>query len=277
MSKSPRHAHDRGLGYDLITLQKQELSRRTLLRSCAYTSLFALVGCPASERVVLDAGGGDAAAASNGDCTAIPEETAGPYPGDGSNGVNALVQNGIVRSDIRSSFGSASGTAEGVPLNVTLTLVDPTDSCNPLAGCAVYLWHCDRDGNYSLYSSAVQQQNYLRGVQEADANGQVRFQTIFPGCYSGRWPHIHFEVYESLEAATSASKKLATSQLALPKATSELVYASSGYASSVANLAGTSLDSDMVFRDGATTQLASVSGSVSAGFDAMLTVGVRLS
>lgn len=277
MSKSPRHAHDRGLGYDLITLRKQELSRRTLLRSCAYTSLFALVGCPASERVALDAGGGDAAAASNGECTAIPEETAGPYPGDGSNGVNALVQNGIVRSDIRSSFGSASGTAEGVPLNVTLTLVDPTDGCNPLAGCAVYLWHCDRDGNYSLYSSAIQEQNYLRGVQEVDANGQVRFQTIFPGCYSGRWPHIHFEVYESLEAATSASKKLATSQLALPKATSELVYASSGYASSVANLAGTSLDSDMVFRDGVTTQLASVSGSVSAGFDAMLTVGVRLS
>ncbi|HTU60223.1 MAG TPA: intradiol ring-cleavage dioxygenase, partial [Polyangiales bacterium] len=214
---------------------------------------------------------GDAAS-----CSAIPEETAGPYPGDGSNGVNALVLSGIVRSDIRSSVGDASGTAEGVPLTVTLTLVDPSDSCSPLAGCAVYLWHCDRDGNYSLYSSAIQQENYLRGVQEADENGQVSFQTIFPGCYSGRWPHIHFEVYESLEAATSATGLLATSQLALPKASSDLVYATSGYESSVRNLASITLDSDNVFRDGATSQLASMTGTVSAGYQAQLTVGVSV-
>ena len=51
-------------------------------------------------------------------CTKIPEETAGPFPGDGSNGPNVLNQTGVVRSDIRSSFGSSSTVAEGVPLTL---------------------------------------------------------------------------------------------------------------------------------------------------------------
>jgi protocatechuate 3,4-dioxygenase beta subunit len=84
-----------------------------------------------------------------------------------------LDDSGIVGSDIRSSFGSSTTTAEGA---------------------GVYLWHCDRDGNYSLYSQAAADENYLRGAQEADAGGPVTFQSIFPACYSGRWPHIHFEV-----------------------------------------------------------------------------------
>jgi protocatechuate 3,4-dioxygenase beta subunit len=143
----------------------------------------------------------------------------------------------------------------------------------------VYLWHCDRDGNYSLYSRGVEDENYLRGLQEADENGEVTFQTIFPGCYSGRWPHIHFEVYESLAAATNAGAKLATSQLALPQASCEEVYATSGYESSVRNLASISLESDNVFAEGASSQLAAISGDVkaSSGFAARLTVGVKLS
>ena len=67
----------------------------------------------------------------------------------------------------------------------------------------MYLWHCTADGNYSLYSSGITNQNYLRGVQVSDASGLVSFTSIFPGCYSGRWPHIHFEVYRSLALATS--------------------------------------------------------------------------
>jgi protocatechuate 3,4-dioxygenase beta subunit len=42
-----------------------------------------------------------------------------------------------------------------------------------MAGAAVYIWHCNRDGNYSLYSQAVTTENYLRGVQAADSNGVV--------------------------------------------------------------------------------------------------------
>lgn len=95
------------------------------------------------------------------DCgTTIPEETAGPYPGDGSNGPDVLTQDGIVRSDIRSSFGSSTTTAEGVPLTITLTVVDTSGGCTAMAGAAVYAWHCDRDGNYSMYSQGVTQENY---------------------------------------------------------------------------------------------------------------------
>jgi protocatechuate 3,4-dioxygenase beta subunit len=207
-------------------------------------------------------------------CTSrIPEETQGPYPGDGSNGPNVLGLTGVVRSDIRTSFAGLSGTADGVLLDVVLTIVSAT-TCEPLAGRAVYIWHCDRPGRYSLYSSGVTNQNYLRGVQPADANGQLRFTTIFPGCYPGRWPHIHFEVYPSLAASTNVANRSATSQIALPKTACDQVYASSGYASSLTNLSQVSLASDNVFSDGASLELATVSGSVGAGYTATLTVAI---
>src|SRR5262249_10608320 len=153
------------------------------------------------------------------------------------------------RSDITASIAGASGKAAGVPLTVKLKLVDAKNACVPLAAYAVYIWHCDRDGNYSMYSQAVTSENYFRGVQEADDDGSVTFTTIFPGCYSGRWPHIHFEIYESLDAATTGKNKVATSQLALPEVTCKEVYATSGYSASVSNLAMVSLKSDMVFSD----------------------------
>ena len=108
----------------------------------------------------------------------MPEETAGPFPGDGSNGPNILAESDVVRSDIRSSFGSSTTVAEGVPLTIQLTVQDA--ECAPLAGAAVYVWHCDRDGNYSMYSDAAADENYLRGVQEAADDGTLSFTTIFP-------------------------------------------------------------------------------------------------
>jgi hypothetical protein len=59
----------------------------------------------------------------------------------------------------------------------------------------------------------------------------VTFTSIFPAAYSGRWPHVHFEVYPSLKAATTASGKLRTSQMALPEAACRQVYATEGYSS----------------------------------------------
>jgi protocatechuate 3,4-dioxygenase beta subunit len=111
-------------------------------------------------------------------------------------------------------------------------------------------------------------------MQEADGSGRVTFTSIYPACYSGRWPHIHFEVYPSLAAATSVANKIATSQIALPKDTCDLVYATSGYASSVSNLARVSLVSDNVFSDGSVLELATGTGSVESGFTASLTVAV---
>ncbi len=269
----PPPEHDLGLAYDLRTL-----SRRRALTLFAGVGLATLVGCAPDEDA--PATGSTAApstptgSATSANCEEIPEETTGPYPGDGSNGPNVLTESGIVRSDIRSSFGSSRGTADGVPLTVTLSLLDQANGCAALSGAAVYLWHCDREGRYSLYSDGVTDQNYLRGVQEADADGQVTFTTIFPACYSGRWPHIHFEVYPSLAEATSAGNVMATSQLALPEDVCDLVYATDGYEQSVDNKARTSLDSDMVFSDGVDQQLADVNGDVDSGYTATLALAV---
>jgi len=269
------HDHDRGLAFDLSTL----LSRRRAMTLLAGVGLATLAGCGSGpEGASASGSSGTTTSTSTGSafatCEEIPEETAGPYPGDGSNGPNVLTQSGIVRSDIRSSSGSASGTAEGVPLTINLSVVDLANGCAPSTEAAVYLWHCNRDGLYSLYGQGITDQNYLRGVQEADGNGQVTFKSIFPAAYSGRWPHIHFEVYPSLSAATRAENLTATSQLALPEDACKLVYATDGYSQSVRNLAQTSLATDNVFGDGASQQLATVTGNVTTGFTAKLTVPV---
>jgi protocatechuate 3,4-dioxygenase beta subunit len=256
------------------------MDRRGMLRMAARfgvtMSAIQLIGCAADGSTVAGAdtsGDGSFTPAGLACPTKIPTETAGPYPGDSSNGPNVLNQTGVVRSDIRSSFAGLSGTAAGVPLDIQLTLVSAS-TCAPLADYAVYLWHCDRAGNYSLYSSGYTNQNWLRGVQAADANGIVKFTSIYPGCYSGRWPHIHFEVYQSLAAATAVSNKIATSQIAMPLASNNLVYASSLYPASAANQANITLQSDTVFSDGASLELATVSGDISNRMKALLTVGV---
>jgi protocatechuate 3,4-dioxygenase beta subunit len=138
----------------------------------------------------------------------------------------------------------------------------------------LYLWHCDREGRYSLYSQGVTDENYLRGVQEADSRGMVTFKSIFPAAYRGRWPHIHFEVYPSLARAKSSASKIATSQLAFPKAVCDEVYATNGYEQSAQNMQETPLDRDNVFADGYERQLATVTGAVSSGLVANLSVPV---
>jgi len=267
------HDHDRGLSHDLPTL----LSRRralTLLGGAGLAAALAGCGITGADD---SAGGSPTASSAAGtatDGTEIPEETAGPYPGDGSNGVNVLTESGIVRSDITSSFGSASGVAQGVPLTIKLKVLDTGNGSAGLQGAAVYLWHCDRDGRYSLYSDGITQENYLRGVQETGSDGSVQFTSIYPAAYAGRWPHIHFEVYPSLDAATTASGKLRTSQLALPEAPCKLVYATEGYTQSLQNMAQTSLETDNVFSDGYSLQLATVTGTVADGMTAALNVPV---
>src|SRR6266545_4502178 len=225
------HDHDRGLSHDLPTL----LSRRALMLFGGAGLATALAGCGITRNndSVTSSPTTSSTAGTASAGTEIPEETAGPYPGDGSNGVNVLTESGIVRSDITKSFGSASGVAEGVT-----------------------------------------EENYLRGVQETGSDGSVTFTSVYPAAYSGRWPHIHFEVYPSLEAATTASGKLRTSQLALPEATCKLVYATDGYSQSLRNLAQTSLSTDNVFRDGYSLQLATVTGNVTDGLTASLNVPV---
>jgi protocatechuate 3,4-dioxygenase beta subunit len=257
-----QHGHGEGLHEDLIRLA----SRRDALR---------IFGAGGAAAVIATLGGGVARAPAATPTAEVPSETAGPYPGDGSNGPDILDDAGIVRHDIRRSFGAGHTLAKGVPLRVNLTVADASEDYAPLAGAAVYVWHCDRAGRYSMYSSGIEDENYLRGIARTDAHGTAWFRTIFPACYSGRWPHIHFEVYASVAQAVADGPIVKTSQIALPKAICDRVYRSSGYAGSAQNLARVSLTSDMVFNDDkAIHQLATVTGSVANGFVANLTVGV---
>jgi protocatechuate 3,4-dioxygenase beta subunit len=292
--------HDLGLSHDLpiiVERERRSLGRRGLLGIMGGVGAVALVGCadgdsettPTTETTGSaptapqdgppdGATGGGLGGDSSVEVTAgeIPEETAGPYPGDGSNGVNVLSESGVVRSDITSSFGSASGVAEGVPVTVKLRVYDLNgETVTALPGAAIYLWHCDREGRYSLYSEGATDENYLRGVQEADADGNLTFTSIFPACYAGRWPHMHFEVYESIDSATSYTNKLRTSQLALPQDVCDDVYGNAeGYEQSVTNLAQLTLDTDGIFSDGYSLQMASVTGSVDEGYTISLNVPV---
>jgi protocatechuate 3,4-dioxygenase beta subunit len=289
---------DQGLGFDVATL----INRRRALRAFGLgAAALGLAACTSGTTTATSgttssaatAGGTTAAGTTSGGTTSagssaagttadstiaaseIPEETAGPYPGDGSNGPDVLEEAGVVRSDLRSSFGGSSGTAEGVPMTLELTISDLANGGAPFAGAAVYVWHCDREGRYSLYSEGVEDQNYLRGVQVADSAGVVRFTSIFPACYSGRWPHIHFEVYPDQASITDTAGVLATSQVALPQDVCEQVYAQSGYEQSVQNLSEVSLTSDNIFSDdGGASQLATVTGDVASGYAASLVVGV---
>ncbi len=248
----------------------------TLLAACAApeaepsvsaTATTATPGATAAPSVTPTPG-------ASGPATEVPDETGGPFPADGSNGVNVLDDSGIVRSDIRSSFGSSTTVAEGVPLTIALTVRDVATG-SALVGAGVYVWHCDRDGRYSLYSDGLENVNYLRGVQETDASGTVRFTSIYPACYSGRWPHVHFEVYSDVANAVAAGPIVKTSQIALPQEVNDLVYATQGYEQSVRNVSQVSLASDNVFRDdGGIHQIATMSGSVASGYTAALTIGV---
>ncbi len=262
---------DQGLAFDVGTL----LSRRRIL---------GMLGLGAATVGLAACGAGSTSASSSATSSSatataaageIPDETAGPYPGDGSNGPDVLEQSGIVRSDIRSSFGEYSGTAEGVPMTLELVISDLAGGDVPFPGVAVYVWHCTREGGYSLYSEGVEDQNFLRGVQIADADGLVRFTSIVPACYTGRWPHIHFEVYPDEASIADSTRAIATSQVALPQDVCEAVYAQEGYEGSVRNLAQLSLDSDNVFGDdGGAGQLATVTGDVSSGYTVRLAVGI---
>lgn len=271
---------DQGLAFDLETL----ISRRKVLSllgvgvagvglaACGGSSSAGGASTPSGTSASTGSGG---SGGSSGSTTEIPDETAGPYPGDGSNGPDVLQQSGIVRSDLRTSFGDASGTAKGVPMTLELTITDLAIDGSPFKDVAVYVWHCTREGEYSMYTGSASEENFLRGVQIADGDGLVRFTSIFPACYSGRWPHIHFEVYPDRGSITDATKAIATSQVALPEKFCNKVYAQTGYEQSVNNLSQVTLDSDNVFGDdGGKSQLATVTGSVRRGYTVSLTAPV---
>ena len=250
--------YDLGLAADLSMWNRTPVERRRVLQLGLAAAATFLTGCANGQGQSVGQ---------------LPAESAGPFAADGARGVNVLQRSGIIRSDITTSL--ETGTkAEGIPLNIDLQLLEAGSENVPLVGYAVYLWQCDRETRYSLYSDGVTNEDYLRGVQATDQEGKLRFASIFPGCYAGRWPHLHFEVYASLDAATEADNSLLTSQLAFPEAACVAAYGAAGYEQSVQNLSQVSLESDGAFRDSAENQVANVTGSAEEGYTASFTFGV---
>ncbi|WP_062466824.1 dioxygenase family protein [Demequina maris] len=256
---------DQGIAFDLTTL----MSRRGVVRLMGLgTGAAVLAACSPSASTTT------ASSAASGSLTEIPDETAGPYPGDGSNGPDVLEESGIVRRDIRTSI-AGGDPVPGVPLDFTFTVLDMANGGVPMVGAAVYAWHCSAAGLYSMYSDGVTDETWLRGVQVTDDNGEVTFTSVMPGCYTGRWTHIHFEVYPSVDDIEDSSKAIATSQMAFPQNVLDTVYEQSDYDGSAGNLAQITLASDNVFGDDSGVhQMGAFKGGVDAGYTSTLTVPI---
>jgi protocatechuate 3,4-dioxygenase beta subunit len=146
---------------------KTPFARRTLLSSGSTAAALLVLKTPlrAAPTLLAEA------------CTLLPEQDLGPY----------YLVDELVRSDIREG-------KNGVPLDLRLLVLN-AQSCRPLAGAAVDLWHCDAAGAYSGFGAADgQSHTFLRGIQITDQDGLAQFRTIYPGCYPGRTNHIHFTV-----------------------------------------------------------------------------------
>jgi protocatechuate 3,4-dioxygenase beta subunit len=196
----------------------------------------------------------------NAACAVSPTETRGPYPD-----TTGMINNSAsFRRDITEG-------KPGIPLTLTLTVVNVSSACAAVSGLQVEIWQCDATGNYSEYSQPGFNgtgQTFLRGVQTTDANGQVTFNTIYPGWYAGRATHIHVDVYRSGSIVKST-------QIAFPETVSSAVYASGVYAAHGQNTQTTNAN-DNVFSDGVTNELATVTGSPSGGYTAMMNVGIQV-
>lgn len=147
-------------------------------------------------------------------CEISPGETKGPFP---NRDPSVLVT------------GNITGDRNGIPLLIQLTILEKSRKCSPMENVWVDVWHCDNRGRYSEYGGNslqhdnLENQHFLRGRQQTDAQGKVTFQSIFPGFYPGRAPHIHLEVREKNE------NSLLISQIAFPGAVCDSVYTSEGY------------------------------------------------
>ncbi len=208
----------------------------------------------------------DEALAASAVCVVSADETQGPYP------LLSILDNAnMVRRDITEG-------KSGIPLSLTLKVVDFDNGCTPVAGAAVYIWHCDAGGAYSGYN-VTQNGNhagetFLRGVQLTDANGRVNFRTIFPGWYTGRYTHIHIQVYAPNTALSSSGSALVTTQLTFPTSVIQAAYNFSTLYPHGQNTSVATWQADQVFGNGIGSELAPTSGTVLNGFAAGLVIGL---
>lgn len=195
-------------------------------------------------------------------CALIPKETAGPYPL-----TSVLDDDDMMRRDVTEG-------RPGVPLTLTLKLVNVNKACAPISNAAVYIWCTDKDGVYSGYQQPghdTRGQTFMRGIQISNSKGAVHFDMIYPGWYPGRITHVHFQVFLNADTGHTAT---ATSQLAFPQSVTKAVYDSPLYAAKGQNTSVPDFAHDGVFSDGVSLQMAKMKGSVDLGYSAKLMVGV---
>jgi protocatechuate 3,4-dioxygenase beta subunit len=194
-------------------------------------------------------------------CILIPQETAGPYP------LNLSADATKFRRNITEGY-------IGTPLRIRLKLVNLNAGCAPVANARIDVWHCDKDGYYSGYTNSgyLGTRNsigmtYCRGIQITDSLGEAVFDTIYPGWYSGRVQHVHFQVF--LNSVLSS-----TSQFAFPETLNTSMNGTFLYAAHGQN--PTKNTNDNVFSDSANTayQIAGMSVVPEGGYEAQLTIGI---
>ena len=231
----------------------KRLTRRQALEALGSAGVAMVAACSSPPTTPSGTGTTSQGTTNSSACVITPSETEGPYP----DRTGMFSNPAFHRRDITEG-------KPGIPLAVTMTIVNARSSCGPVANAVVEVWHCDVTGNYSEYGQGAGQ-TYLRGLQTTDANGAVTFNTIYPGWYAGRATHIHVEVF-----VNGANVK--TTQIAFPESVSAAVYASGVYASHGQN--STTNARDNVFSDGVNDELATVSGTPASGYTATLTIGI---
>ena len=248
------------------------ITRRGALR-CLGGGVVVLAGCGGSQGSSSDELASSDGQQDQASCAEIASESSGNFAADGSDGANVLSNSALFRSDIRSDFGG-DNTQDGALMTLDISVLDSSDNCTPVSGAAVYVWHCNARGEYSAYAALGQDDHrsasFLRGVQVSDANGQLRFTTIYPGRISERATHLYVRVYRD----DSLNQTLKTTQLAFDEAISDEVYASSVIYERSASTAATTNEQDSAFSDGYADQLLSLSGDPARGYAASIAIAV---
>jgi protocatechuate 3,4-dioxygenase beta subunit len=236
----------------------KRLTRREALELLGAASALVTAGCsgdtPTSPTAttstttttVTDTGGPSSGTTS---CAVSPSETVGPYPSLGD----------YLRRNVTDG-------KPGVPLALTITVVNAASSCVPVANAGVEIWQCDHQGIYSEYGEG-RGQTFLRGIQLTDAQGQVTFETVYPGWYQGRATHIHVDV-------TIGGRSVKVTQIAFPEDVSAEVYRTGVYAAK--GQSTTTNARDNVFADSVSQEMITLSGNATSGFSGTFTVGVSL-
>lgn len=205
--------------------EEKEVTRRNALGIFASVGAAIALGCSgateANESSGDDDGGasGSASDASTsgdgattgtstdgGECAVSPEGEIGPYFADDSD-------SRFNRTNITSNLDGTS-VQDGIPLTLTITVIDVDKGCVPYENAQIDIWHCNPEGVYSdIAAESTTGEQWLRGYQLTDAKGQVTFNTVIPGWYQGRTTHIHLRVRSTYSDASSTSDGTNTTQL----------------------------------------------------------------